>query len=238
MPRRIFGRSTRRDVSASNAGPSGQGMSIWVSRVSRLRCRSSGSDMAPPSRLARAAVKPARCRSAAQADQLGENRRRPFPGAAGDAKRPRCVRVAQQDRAQDSLLVELGVARGNGAADPLKVGESCGGLRPADPEPSPGAGRGRCRDWTGGTYRLRPRVKGQSRPRTPGRHVPAGGGESRSGMNPGAVGSNPAADTTPAASRPDAPVRQRPVSAAAGSEPTEYPGTIRRARALRWRVAP
>lgn len=34
-------------------------------------------------------------------------------------------------------------------------------------------------------------VKGQSRPRTP-----KGGGESRSGMNPGAVGSNPAADTT------------------------------------------
>ncbi len=61
-------------------------------------------------------------------------------------------------------------------------------LHLANPEPSPA--RGRCRDWMGSTYGFRSKVKGQSRPRTP-----KGGGESRSGMNPGAVGSNPAADT-------------------------------------------
>ena len=43
------------------------------------------------------------------------------------------VRVAQQDRAQDSY--KLGVAPGNGATDPLKVGERYGALR-ALPIPS------------------------------------------------------------------------------------------------------
>ncbi len=52
--------------------------------------------------------------------------------------------------------------------DPLKVGESWGGLPPCRSRAKPRSrGRGRCRDWTGGTYRpVRPRVKGQSRPRT------------------------------------------------------------------------
>jgi len=34
--------------------------------------------------------------------------------------------------------------------DSLKVGERFGRLRHADPEPSRGESRGRCRDWTGG----------------------------------------------------------------------------------------
>jgi hypothetical protein len=54
-----------------------------------------------------------------------------FAGLPGLAKTVRhdpgdSVRVAQQDRAQDSLLLKLGVAFGNGATDPLKVGESWG----------------------------------------------------------------------------------------------------------------
>jgi hypothetical protein len=44
------------------------------------------------------------------------------------------VRVAQQDSAQDSLLLQLGVARGNRATDLLKFGESLG--HSAKPIPS------------------------------------------------------------------------------------------------------
>ena len=46
-------------------------------------------------------------------------------------------------------------------------------------------------------------VKGQSRPRTFSGQ-PGDGGESRSGMNPGAAGSNPAADTNHVADGNDA----------------------------------
>lgn len=53
--------------------------------------------------------------------------------------------------------------------------------------------KGRCRDWTGSTLWFLPMVKGQSRPQTVGNFLT--GDESRSGMNPGVVGSNPTADT-------------------------------------------
>ncbi|GAN68641.1 hypothetical protein AOR01nite_17490 [Acetobacter orleanensis] len=42
------------------------------------------------------------------------------------------------------------------------------------------------------------KAKGQSRPQTPGPFIQGakpGGGENRSGKNPGAMGSNPVADT-------------------------------------------
>ena len=91
-----------------------------------------------------------------------------------------CVRVAQQDRAQDSLLQNWAWRSETAPRIRSKSGKAAAGFGPADPEPSPGPGRGRCRDWTGGTYRLRPsrpgpRVKGQSRPRT----VPACRGRRR-----------------------------------------------------------
>ena len=120
------------------------------------------------------------------------------------------VRVAQQDRAQDSLLQNWALRRETSQRIRSKSGKAGVplGTLPIPSQATP-AGRparnGRCRDWTGGTCRLRPMVKGQSRPRTP-----EGGGESRSGMNPGAVGSNPAADTISNSSkiftsRPSAP---------------------------------
>ncbi len=66
-----------------------------------------------------------------------------MPGADGFSMRRLCVRVAQQDRAQDSLLVELGVAQGNGAAEPLKVGESLRSVWGRVPIPSQARSRGR-----------------------------------------------------------------------------------------------
>ncbi len=48
-----------------------------------------------------------------------------------------------------------------------KSGNATARLRLANPEPSPC--RGRCRDWTGSTWGLRPMVKGQSGPQTPNR---------------------------------------------------------------------
>ena len=65
-------------------------------------------------------------------------------------------------------------------------------LRPL-PIPSQALTKGRCRDWTGSTLWFLPMVKGQSRPQTVGNFLT--GDESRSGMNPGVVGSNPTADT-------------------------------------------
>ena len=98
------------------------------------------------------------------------------------------VRVAQPDRAQDSWFFNWALRLETAQRICSKSGNATVRSHLADPEPSPA--RGRCRDWMGSTYGPRPTVKGQSRPRTP-----RGGGESRSGKNPGAVGSNPAADT-------------------------------------------
>ena len=73
-------------------------------------------------------------------------------------------------------------------------------LRLANPEPSLAERPGRCRDWTGGTYRFLQtkglqRDYGEGTVQTTNASCVGSGGESRSGMNPGAVGSNPAADT-------------------------------------------
>lgn len=88
--------------------------------------------------------------------------------------------------------MQLGVTTGNHVADLLKFGERSGKCR-ANPEPRPVFRQGVETGWAAPVNRMRFMVKGQSRPRTP---YPYGGGESRSGTNPGAVGSNPAADTT------------------------------------------
>jgi len=45
--------------------------------------------------------------------------------------------------------MKLGTVTGNATVNLLKVGESSSLSRPADPEPSPGEIRGRCRDWMG-----------------------------------------------------------------------------------------
>ena len=96
--------------------------------------------------------------------------------------------------------MQLGAMTGNIMVYPLKVGERSGPLGPCRSRAKPALPRraGRCRDWTGGAYGplRRPKAKGQSRPRTSANGIcPADGGENRSGKNPGAVGSNPAADT-------------------------------------------
>jgi hypothetical protein len=48
--------------------------------------------------------------------------------------------------------MKLGVAQGNGAAEPLKVGESLGSAWDRVPIPSQArlSRPGRCRDWMGG----------------------------------------------------------------------------------------
>lgn len=96
--------------------------------------------------------------------------------------------------------MQLGAMTGNIMVYPLKVGERSGPLGPCRSRAKPALPRraGRCRDWTGGAYwPFRwPKAKGQSRPRTSANGIcPVDGGENRSGKNPGAVGSNPAADT-------------------------------------------
>jgi len=94
--------------------------------------------------------------------------------------------------------VKLGAAiLGNRAADPLKVGESFWRLLKANPEPS--------RRLAEGVETGRAASKGFDRwieaydegTVQTTNAVLIRGGASRSGMNPGAVGSNPAVDTTP-----------------------------------------
>lgn len=117
----------------------------------------------------------------------------PLPLGVGSVTQSGCVRVAQPDRAQDSWF-SIGRHDGKPRGGSAQIR---GTLWQYVAVPIPSQGRSDDRQgvetgWAAPAGRLRPMVKGQSRPRTPCLH---GGGESRSGMNPGAVGSNPAADT-------------------------------------------